>query len=120
MTVASARRRRSLMVRPADPSGRPCRPGSRTPASADLGARDSSATQPGPFRIDEAGRADLDPYVRAAHRVMDAQLLADPLAAAAQQAEPDRAVERGREGDRGHMALVILGARLGAEREEMR
>src|SRR5579883_1224538 len=78
-----------------------------------------SNTQPLSVRIDENRRADLDFDIAAANRIAGPHPLADTLRTARQQPESDPMAERGRERNRGHMALVVLDRRRLAESGEM-
>src|SRR3954452_7645301 len=125
MTVASPRWSRGLTVTPGGPTGQPVRPAGRRPAQAlcrshpavDAGGL---ATEPLSRGVDEGRAANLDRDVSAAHRVERPHALADPFRPAAEKAETDPMPERRRERDRGHVALVVFGARRRAKRDEMR
>ena len=71
-------------------------------------------TERPPLWIDETGRPHLHQDIAAAHRVEGAHDLAVPLRPARQQAEAEPMAERRRERDRGDIALIVVGDRLGS------
>src|SRR5262245_24782922 len=97
----------SLTITPASSVRRPKRPEETIPSRAEATGVAVSATQALSRRIVEHGAAHLDQHVRVADGIAGAHPLTMARRPLRQQAEADPVLERGREGDGGHVALVV-------------
>src|SRR4029078_1376378 len=82
--------------------------------SAESWWRVRSDTEAIALRIDVAGRADLHLDVTIAHWIVGAHELAMALRALGQESEPEPMAKRGREGNRGDVALIVGAGRFRA------
>src|SRR5437867_3431451 len=89
------------------------------PCSAERSCWAKLTMEPRSVGIEEHRAADLDFDVAAAYRVVGAHALADALRPMLEHTEADPMTEHRREGNRGHVPLVIAGYRRRADGNEM-